>query len=293
MHTVLVHAGQAILSGMLVGCVYGLFSIGFSLAFGVMRIVNLAHGMIVMLGMYVGYFVFGATGLDLVISIPIGMLGGAALGAVLYQLIYRPFVGKATLLQLLVAIATGLVLQMAAQIAFGPDVRNLQLDWESGYLLLGPFFISYSQIAAAALALIAVVLVEWLLRKTRWGQMVRAVADDIDTAELVGIDAHWVNISAFALACALGAVAGVVLVTYYPVNPAVGFTLMPIALIATVIGGLGSVGGAFLGGLLCGVIEQFTGIFWTSALQDVPLYILFLVFLIIKPYGLLGRMAPE
>jgi branched-chain amino acid transport system permease protein len=293
MNLVLVHAGQAVLSGVLVGCVYGLFSIGFSLAFGVMRIVNFAHGMIVMLGMYLGYFVFGATGLDLIISIPAGIIAGAALGAVLYELIYQPFVGKATLLQLLVAIATGLILQMVAQIAFGPDVRSLRLDWQSGYLLLGPFFLSYSQIVAAAVAIFAVIIVHLLLRMTLWGQAVRAVADDIGTAELVGINSQWVNIGAFALACALGAVAGVVLVTYYPVNPSIGFSLMPIALIATVIGGLGSVGGAFLGGVICGVIEQLTGIFWTTALQDIPLYVLLLVFLVIRPNGLLGRAAPE
>jgi branched-chain amino acid transport system permease protein len=293
MNQFLAHASQALLSGLLVGCVYGLFSIGFSLAFGVMRIVNFAHGMIVMLGMYLGYFVVSLTGLDFVLSLPLSILAGGVLGAVLYEVVYKPFVGKATLLQLLVAIAIALILQMAAQIAFGPDVRNLRLEWQTGYLLLGPLFLSYSQIVAAVIAVIAVGLVHFLLHKTLWGQAVRAVADDISTAELVGIDARRVNIGAFALACALGTLAGVVLVTYYPVNPAVGFSLMPIALIATVLGGLGSVGGAFIGGLICGVVEQFTGIFWTTALQDIPLYVLLLCFLIVLPNGLMGRAAPE
>jgi branched-chain amino acid transport system permease protein len=146
-------------------------------------------------------------------------------------------------------------------------------SWGSQYLLLGTNFFSYAQIAAFFIALFCVTTVEFILRKTRWGQDIRAVADDAEAAELVGLDTHRINTGAFALSCAIAAVAGSVLITYYPVNPETGFTLMPITLIATVVGGLGSVVGAFLGGIACGVISQVAGAVAGPALQDVPLYV--------------------
>ncbi len=280
---------QALLSGLLIGGVYGLFSIGFSLAFGVMRIVNFAHGGVVMLGMYVGLYAFDASGIDLLVSIPAALIAGGLLGATLYVTFYARFVGKATLQQLLLAIALGLIIQVLAQMAFGPNAQSIRSAWGSQYLIIGTMFASYAQIAAFGVAVVATLAVEALLHGTRWGHAVRAVADDAEAAGIVGLDAQRINLGAFSLSCALAALAGSVLVTYYPVSPPVGFGLMPIALIATVIGGLGSVKGAFFGGLICGVVEQVASTAWTPALQDVPLYALLLIFLAVRPFGLFGR----
>jgi branched-chain amino acid transport system permease protein len=282
---------QALVSGLLLGGVYGLFSMGFSLAFGVMRIVNFAHGDMVMLGMYAGFFAVTLLGIDPLLFAPISALPIAGLGVLLYNGFYRRFVGRATLQQLLVAIALALILQVLAQIAFTPETRAVQGGWGTRYLLLGGLFLSYAQIAAFAFAVTSVVVIEVLLRYTRWGQSIRAVANDVEAAELVGIDSHKVNVTAFALSTGLAGIAGAVLVTYFPVNPHVGFTLMPIALIAMVLGGLGSVLGAFIGGLVCGVVQQVTSVLWTPALQDLPLYALLLVFLTVRPYGLMGRKS--
>ncbi len=282
---------QALVSGILVGGVYGLFSTGFSLAFGVMRIVNFAHGELVMLGMYAGFFLAASAGIDPLLAAPLVFVVIGALGALLYWLVFRQFVGRATLQQLLVAIAVGLVLQVAAQIAFGTDPHAVRSGWGSQYLLIGSLFLSWAQIAAFLVALACVGALELLLRRTRWGQAIRAVADDGEAAELVGLDAGRINVLAFALSAGLAGLAGSVLVTYYPVSPTVGAELMPIALIATVLGGLGSVGGAFLGGIVCGVVEQLTSFFWNAALEDVPLYVLLLVILAVLPRGLFGRAA--
>jgi branched-chain amino acid transport system permease protein len=282
---------QALLSGILVGGVYGLFSMGFSLAFGVMRIVNFAHGELVMLGMYAGFFLATWAGIDPMLGAPLVFVVMAAVGAVLYRLVFRRFVGRATLQQLLAAIAVGLILQVGAQIAFGPDPHGIQSGWGSQYLLIGSVFLSWAQIAAFLIALACVGAVEALLRWTRWGQAIRAVADDSEAAELVGLDAERINVVAFAFSAGLAGLAGAVLVAYYPVSPVMGAGLMPIALIATVLGGLGSVGGAFLGGIVCGVVEQLTSVLWNAALQDVPLYVLLLVVLAVLPRGLFGRAA--
>jgi branched-chain amino acid transport system permease protein len=283
----LIPVGQALLSGVLVGGVYGLLSIGFSLAFGVMRIVNFAHGDLVMYGMYVG--VVSATfGVDPLYAIPFSFALMAVLGAAQYQLVYKRFVGFATLQQLLAAIGLGLVLQMLAQVIFGADTRSAPSMFSGQYLLIGPLFVSAAQVVAFIVAVIATVAVEVLLLGTHWGRTVRAVAADIETAELVGLSSQFINVSAFALACGLAGIAGTIMVTYYPTDPSKGLSLMPIAIIATTIGGLGSIRGSFLGGIFCGVVQQLTAMLWNSALQDVPLYILLLLFIAYRPTGMFG-----
>jgi branched-chain amino acid transport system permease protein len=283
----MISLAQALLSGVLVGGVYGLLSIGFSLAFGVMRIVNFAHGDVVMYGMYAGVVAAGL-GIDPLYIIPVSFLLMAALGAAQYMLVYKRFVGRATLQQLLAAIGLGLVLQMLAQIVFGADTRSAPSMFSSQFVVLGPLFVSAAQVVACAVAVVATILVELLLLGTRWGKAVRAVADDIETAEIVGLNSQTINITAFALACGLAGIAGTVMVTYYPTDPSKGLTLMPIAIIATTIGGLGSIRGSFLGGVFCGIVQQVTALLWSSALQDVPLYVLLLFFIAYRPTGMFG-----
>jgi branched-chain amino acid transport system permease protein len=174
---------------------------------------------------------------------------------------------------------------------FGPDARAVRTGWGGQYLLIGSIFMSYAQIAACGVTIVLVAAVELILRNSLWGQSIRAIADDPEAAEIVGISVNRVNLGAFAFSCALAGAAGAVLVSYYPVNPVVGFSLMPIAMIATVLGGLGSVGGAFLGGVICGVIQQLTSTYVSPALQDLPLYALLLLFFAFRPYGLFGRHA--
>jgi branched-chain amino acid transport system permease protein len=284
---VLISLAQALLSGVLVGGVYGLLSIGFSLAFGVMRIVNFAHGDLVMYGMYAGV-VSSGLGVDPLYIIPLSFVVMALLGAAQYVLVYKRFVGRATLQQLLAAIGLGLVLQMLAQIVFGADTRSASSMFGMRFVTIGPLFVSAAQVVACAIAVVATIVVELLLLRTRWGKAVRAVADDMETAEIVGLSSQAINISAFALSCGLAGIAGTVMVTYYPTDPSKGLLLMPIAIIATTIGGLGSIRGSFLGGVFCGVVQQTTALLWSSALQDVPLYVLLLFFIAYRPTGMFG-----
>lgn len=282
---------QAVISGVLVGGVFGLFSIGFSMAFGVMRIVNFAHGELVMLGMYVGLVGSEAFGVDPLFMLPLAALLLGLLGTGLYATVFHRFTGRATLQQLLAAVAVSLALQTLAEMAFGPETRAPQVSLGSDFIFLGPFFLSLGQIAAFLVAITCVVALDFVLRRTRWGTTIRAIADDAEVAELVGIDARRRNAAAFSLACALAGIAGCVLVVFYPVSPATGFSYMPVALVATVVGGLGSIGGAFIGGIGCAVIQQLTAVLWSTALQNVPLYVLLIVVLAFFPLGLFGRPA--
>lgn len=282
---------QAILSGILVGGVYGVLSVGLSLAFGVMRIVNFAHGELVMYGMYAGVVASKNYGIDPLFILPLSFLLTAVVGILLYQIVFRHFVGHATLQQLLAAIGCALVLQMIAQIIFGADARTATSMFSGQYVVMGPFFVAKAQIVAFIIAVVATLLVELLLRSTTWGKAVRAVADDLEAAEVVGVNSAFINIGAFALACGLAGVAGSVLVTYFPTQPTAGFMLMPIIIIATTIGGLGSIGGTFLGGICCGVVQQLTAMLWNSALQDVPLFVLLLLFIAYRPMGFFGMRS--
>jgi branched-chain amino acid transport system permease protein len=284
-------AMQAVLSGILVGGVYGLLSVGFSLAFGVMRIVNFAHGELVMYGMYAGFVASRIVGVDPLWILPLSFLLTAAVGSLQYQLVFRHFVGSATLQQLLAAIGCALVLQMIVQLIFGSDSHSATSMFSGKYVEIGPAFLSQAQIAAFVIAVLATLLVELLLRGTAWGKAVRAVADDVEAAEIIGVNSRYINLGAFALACGLAGVAGTVMVTYFPTQPSAGFLLMPIIIIATTIGGLGSIGGTFLGGICCGVIQQITALTWDSALQDVPLYVLLLLFIAYRPTGFFGMRS--
>jgi len=282
---------QAVVSGILVGSVYGILSVGLSLAFGVMRIVNFAHGELVMYGMYTGVIASKTFGIDPLLVLPVSFALTALVGIAQYQIVFRHFVGHATLQQLLAAIGCALVLQMIAQIVFGADARTATSVFSGQYTLIGPLFLSQAQIAAFVIAVAATLGVTVLLQRTAWGKAVRAVADDLEAAEIVGINSSYVNIGAFALSAGLAGIAGTVLVTYFPTSPSAGFGLMPIIIIATTLGGLGSIGGTFLGGIACGIIQQLTALMWNSALQDVPLYILLMLFIAFRPTGFFGKRS--
>lgn len=282
---------QAIASGILVGGVYGVLSVGMSLAFGVMRIVNFAHGELVMYGMFAGVVASRSFGIDPLLILPLSFLFTALVGVAQYRLVFRHFVGHATLQQLLAAIGCALVLQMIAQMIFGADARTASSVFSGQYLLIGPLFLSQAQIVAFIIAAVAVAAVTLILQRTAWGKAVRAVADDLEASEIVGINSARINALAFALSAGLAGMAGTVLVTYFPTSPSAGFALMPLIIIATTIGGLGSIGGTFLGGICCGVIQQLTAMMWNSSLQDVPLYIMLLLFIAFRPTGFFGMRS--
>jgi branched-chain amino acid transport system permease protein len=281
---------QAIVGGVLTGGVYGFLAIGLSLGFGVMRVLNFAHGELVMYGMYAGA-VASAFGVDPLVILPLAFALTAVIGAAQYRLVFRHFTGHASLKQLLAAIGCALVLQMVVQIAFGAGTRTATSVFSDRYLLAGALFVPQALLVAFGVAVAMTLALSLALRRTVWSKAVRAVADDAEAAEVVGIAAQNINVTAFALACGLAGVAGTVLVTYTPVQPSTGFALMPIILIATTIGGLGSVGGTFLGGIVCGLVQQFTGLVWNSAPANVPLYVLLLVFIAFRPRGLFGTRA--
>jgi branched-chain amino acid transport system permease protein len=280
---------QSLLSGILVGGVYALIGIGLTIIFGVMRVINFAHGDLLMLGMYVTWGLFTLFGVDpylsLVITAPVLFLWGALLQKVFINRVLNALPQN----QILLTIGLGLVMSNAVMLGFTSDYRILTTTYSSSsFQLLGlsvsqPLLYSFLVTAAITGALF------WFLQTTDTGQAIRATAQDRDAAQLMGINVKWMSVLAFGLGTALAGTAGALLAPTYYIFPQVGgpFTLK--AFVVVVLGGMGSIVGATLGGILIGVTESLSAVYIASGLKELVVYVLFLLILLFRPSGLLGK----
>ena len=253
-----------------------------------MRIVNFAHGELVMYGMYAGVIASKNFGVDPLLILPLSFVAMALIGSLQYQVVFRRFVGQATLQQLLAAIGCALVFQMIAQMIFGADTRTAHSVFSGQYVVFGPFFFSMSQIVAFAIAVIATVPVEVLLRTTTWGKAVRAVADDLETAELVGVNSI-LHQHRGICACLRAS----------PASPARCWSPISRPIHRSVFADADhhhchhdrrpwQHRWHISRRNLLWIIQQVTAMLWNSALQDVPLYILLMLFIAFRPTGFFG-----
>ncbi len=280
---------QAVLSGVLVGGVYALVGVGLTLIFGVTRVINFAHGELVMLGMYATWILFTRLGWDPYLSIlvvaPLLFLWGAALQAAVIDRV----LGALPQNQILLTIGLGLVMSNAVMLAYTSDYRILTTSYSSSsFHVLGvsvsqPLLFSFVVTVAitAALAL--------FLLRTDTGQAIRATAQDREAAQLMGIDVRRMSLLAFGLGSALAGTAGALVAPTYYIFPQVGGAFTLKAFVIVVLGGMGSVAGATLGGILIGVTESLAAVYVASGLKELVVFVLFLVLLLVKPSGLLGR----
>jgi len=282
--------GQNLVFGLLVGDLYGLVALGLSLIFGVTKFLTVAHGELVMFGGYACFWAFTKLGVDPFLSIPISMLLLFVLGALLYWLVFSRTVKlpeeskiKNTLL---VAFGLSVILQNIALRAFTADERGITTSYAStAFTVLGVRF-PIMRLASLVVAVVFLVLLTLFLHKTYTGKAIRATAQNWEAASLMGIDIHKVYLLAFALGAALAGVAGILVTVNYSIQPAMGLGWTMKALIVMVLGGLGNIPGALLGGLILGVTESATSFFISSNYREVAGLVLFLLVLIFRPQGL-------
>ena len=269
---------QAIAAGVLIGGLYGLVSVGLSLIFGVLRIVNFAHGEFVMLGMYGAYVLQGALGLDPLVSLLI--LGPVffVFGALVQHLLVRRILAAPDLAQIFLTVGLSIVLANAALLVFGADYRGVTTPYGDAFLSFGAIILPWTRIIAFAGAAILAGLLTLFLSRTDLGRAMRAAAQDREVAMLLGIDPDRVFLVAFGLGAALAAAAGVLLVTFYPVSPTAGTQFGLIAFVVVILGGLGSLGGALAAGFIVGVVESL-GRFYLQA--DWALILVFSMMLLV------------
>ena len=279
---------QSLISGILIGGVYALIGIGLTIIFGVMRVINFAHGDLLMLGMYATYFLFTLVNIDpfvsIVVTIPLMFL----FGAFLQKVFINRMLGALPQNQILLTIGMGLVMSNSIMLAFTSDYKILSTTYSSssfnilGISISSPLLISFGITVVITLALY------WFLYRTDTGQAIRATAQDRDAAKLMGINVKRMSIIAFGMGAALAGTAGALISPTYYIFPQVGSVFTLKAFVITVLGGMGSIVGATLGGVLIGIAESVGGVYLGSGWKDVIVFILFLLVLLFKPSGLLG-----
>lgn len=280
---------QVAVSGLLMGAVYALFSSGLTLIWGMMNVVNFAHGDFVMLGMYVAYFTYTLVGGGPLLSVPLAavLLGG--LGALVYVTVIRDVMRGPMLGQILSTFGLALLLRYGAFWAFSSNFVTLPDTLVGGTFAIGGLRIEASRLLAGGVALVLTLGMHLMLTRTSLGSRLLAVSEDRSAAMLVGIRPGPMQALAWALAGASTGIAGALIALFFYVSPTVGEGLTLIAFITVSLGGFGSVPGALIAGLLIGVIQALSA-FWAGAVyQDVVIYVLFLMLLWIRPQGLLGR----
>jgi branched-chain amino acid transport system permease protein len=280
---------QSLLSGILVGGVYALIGIGLTIIFGVMRVINFAHGDLLMLGMYVTWGVFTLFDIDpylsLVITAPVLFLWGAMLQKIFINRVLNALPQN----QILLTIGLGLVMSNAVMLGFTSDYRILTTSYSSSSIKFLGLSLSQPLLYSFLVTVAITAVLFWFLQTTDTGQAIRATAQDRDAAQLMGINVKRMSVLAFGLGTALAGIAGALLAPTYYIFPQVGgpFTLK--AFVVVVLGGMGSIVGATLGGILIGVTESMSAVYVASGLKELVVYVLFLLILLFRPSGLLGK----
>ncbi|HEY5996231.1 MAG TPA: branched-chain amino acid ABC transporter permease [Candidatus Deferrimicrobiaceae bacterium] len=280
---------QALVSGILVGGVYALIGIGLTIIFGVMRVINFAHGDLMMVGMYMTYFLFTLAKIDPFVSVLITIPCMFLFGAFLQKTIINRILGSVAQNQILLTIGLGLIMSNSVMLAFTSDYKILTTSYSSSsFRLLG---ISISQPLAVSFAITVAITAAlyWFLMKTDTGQAIRATAQDREAAQLMGINVSRMSMLAFGIGTALAGTAGALISPTYYVFPQVGSAFTLKAFVITVLGGMGSIVGATLGGIIIGVVESVGAVAISSEWKDVLVFAIFLVVLLVKPSGLMGK----
>lgn len=284
--------GQNLAYGILVGALYGLVALGLSLVFGVTKILNVAHGELIMLGGYVSFWAFARLKLDPFLTIPITVIFLLVIGVIVYQLVFSRTVKLAEESKikntLLVAFGLSIILQNVALRLWTADERGITIAYlRTAITVLGVRF-PVGRLANLVVAVLCLVALQLFLRKTYTGKAIRATVQNWEAASLMGIDTHKVYLLAFALGAALAGIAGTLVSVNYSIQPSMGLYWTLKALIVMVLGGLGSIPGTLAGGLILGVTESATSFFISSNYREVAGLVLFLLVLIFRPQGLFG-----
>ena len=281
---------QVIAGGLLLGAVYALFSSGLTLVWGMMNIVNFAHGDFVMLGMYVAFVVWTLLGAGPWVSAPLAVLVLATLGVVVYFTLIRGIMKGPMLAQILGTFGLALLLRYAVFWWFGANFSSLPENLVGGTLEFLGLRIQASRLLAGAVALLVTLGLHFLLTRTQLGSRMLAVAEDSTAAQLMGIRPDTMQAIAWAIAAGATGLAGALIATFFYIVPTVGETLGIVAFVTVSLGGFGSIPGALVAGLLIGVIESLSAYLIGAVYKDMVVYTLFLGFLWFRPQGLMGRV---
>ena len=301
---------QALYTGLVVGCIYGLMCVGLALIFSVMRVINFAQGEFLMLGMYAALFCFAQLGVGTLFGPGFGaviasLLAGVmvfAIGALLYDLLLRPVTGLSVAgtegeghyPQLTLTLGLSLVLSNGGLILFGSSPQTIRTPlsstaWELTVSSDVSLFLNKARTVACIVTLLVAFGVAMFINRSRHGKILRAAADNAEAATYMGIRVTRAHRLAFALGAGISAIAGGLVATYYPFQPYVGLEFIIVMYADVVLGGMGSVIGAFWGGLTIGLVQQLSTLVLPQQLQNATIFVVFLLVILLRPQGLFGR----
>lgn len=280
---------QVIVGGLLLGALYALFASGLTLIWGMMNVVNFAHGDFVMLAMYAAFVLYGAMGIGPAGSVPFAALLLATVGVIVYFALIRHVMRGPMIAQILGTFGLALFLRYGVFWWFGSDFRSLPDNLVGGTFEVGDIRIPAARLLAGVVALLVTAGLHLLLTRTSLGSRILAVAEDEAAAQLMGIQPQRMQAVAWALGAGAAGVAGALISTFFYISPTVGETLVIVAFVTVSLGGFGSVPGALVAGLLIGVIESLSG-YWIGAVyKDIVVHALFVLVLWTRPQGLMGK----
>ena len=289
---------QQLINGLSLGAIYALIALGYTMVYGVLRFINFAHSDVFMIGSYVGFYLAPKLGAG---SVPGGlavlfaaMAACALLGVIIEKLAYRPLRNRSTLTVLITAIGVSLLLQNGGQKLFGPNPRAFPKLFPETQLHFGELTVSSNQLIVLAVSIFLLVMLWWIVHRTRIGTAMRALSFNATAASLVGINNDAVISFTFALGSALAGAGGILYAMNDPrIDPLMGTLPGLKAFVAAVLGGIGNLPGAALGGLLIGLVETFISGTRASTFRDAIAFAILILILLFRPAGLLGKMRVE
>jgi len=287
---------QQLINGLQLGFVYALIALGYTMVYGIVRLINFAHGDVFMVGAYLGFYAITRAALPFPLAILVAMVGCAILGVVIERVAYKPLRAAPRIAALITAIGVSLFIEYftSLRFVFGPNYLAYPQPIPVVNYAVAGVSITSIQIVVFAVATALLVFLQLFVQKTKTGMAMRAVSFDRDTARLMGIDVDWVISITFALGSALAAAGGVLYGIAYPqINPFMGIMPGLKAFVAAVLGGIGIIPGAMIGALILGVVEVLAAAFVSSTMRDVFAFGILILVLLVKPTGILGGSSRE
>lgn len=285
---------QQIINGLALGSVYALLAIGYTMVYGIIKLINFAHGDIYMIGAFAGFYASANLGLSLVPTLVVSMVAAALLGVIIEKIAYKPLRNSPRIALLITAIGMSLLLEHGMRFLVGPNPKPFPDLFPVGTIDIGPLHINGKILLMLGVSALLVLLLQYIIYKTKVGKAMRAASQDMEAASLMGINVNTVISLTFAIGSALAGIAGVlVAITYPTIDPYMGMMPGLKAFVAAVLGGIGSIPGALLGGILMGSIETLTKAYISTSLSDAIAFSMLIIILLVKPTGLLGEKTNE
>ncbi len=285
---------QQLLNGLTQGSIYALMAIGYSIILGVVGLVTFVHGEVIVYGAFAGFYTLLLSRGNIILALLTGFVASWILGIVIDKLCYQPFRQRSREIALIATIGLSITLRSSAQVFFGTQQKFMPDMFQNRFLAFGEVRLAYTQIFVFAVVIGLCIVLQQIVTRTYFGIALRAVSMNKKAAALLGVNVDRTILLGNAIACGLGGISGVLLGMYYnAIHPLMGATMAMKAFTATVFGGLGSITGAAIGGILLGIFENFGVALLSSGYRDIVAFLILIAVLLIKPSGIMGRKGVE